>query len=161
MDNNETIFEADYDSFISKIRKLFQSDRYHFDVLLAKQINMNETTVTYNCRMDQLTEQDNPLIYIDIDAFKNAHNYTSDLLGYVFECLEMGSIQFENYTYNPNLPINEFYKTFPVPCVISSKYILADYIEHNEIPAWIIQGSSDFIKFLSKRLDEIGISLPK
>lgn len=158
--NNDHIC-GDNEVFISNLRKLFQAERYQFDYLFIKRLDIDNKTVIYSCQMDQSKENENPLISIDIDVFNEINSHTTDTFGYVFECLEMGSIQFKDYTYDPDLPVNEFYKTFPVPCAVASRYILDHYIKQNEIPDWILQGSSAFIEFLSKQLAEIGLPLPE
>lgn len=118
-----------------------------FDFLFAESINETDTTIEYRCTMDQKYSGSSHTFTIDKSVFDEVSMYQDDLAGYALQCMEQGLIKIPRVKVTKDTLLTDI----GYDRIAAVRYIMASYLNENEIPNRIGILSPEF----EKRLEEI------
>lgn len=118
-----------------------------FDFLFAEQISETDNTVEYRCTMDRKLTNASHTFTIDKSVFDEVSMHENDLAGYALFCMEQGKIEIPGMKVTKDTLLTEI----EFDRIAAIRYIMASYLQENEIPKQVGVLSPEF----KKKLEEI------
>ena len=117
-----------------------------FDFLFSECIDETATTIKYRCTMDQKYTESSHTFTIDKSVFDEVATYQNDLAGYALSCMEQDKIKIPKIKVTKDTLLSRI----GFDRIAAIRYIMASYLNENEIPKQIGVLSSKFEKHLEE-----------